>query len=141
MMDALKDNVKQAQDRMKQHADKRRSKRALEVGVWVYLKIQSYKHITTIFRTNRKLSSKYFRPYQVIRRVGEVAYRLQLPPGSLIHPVFHISHLKKRVGECVIPQVEPPLIVPNGQVMSQPVAALGKRMIKKHNKAVVQNLV
>lgn len=49
-------------------------------------------------RSHQKLSFKYFGPYQVAARVGEVAYRLQLPSSSRIHPVIHVSQLKLVAG-------------------------------------------
>ncbi|XP_070032334.1 uncharacterized protein [Nicotiana tomentosiformis] len=53
-----------------------------------------------------KLSLRYVEPYIIIQRIGQVAYRLELPPEmSLVHPVFHVSMLKKVVGD-------PSLIVP-----------------------------
>lgn len=42
-------------------------------------------------RANLKLSYKYYGPYQVINKVGAMAYKLELPPGSMIHLIFHIS--------------------------------------------------
>lgn len=110
MIAILRENLMKAQARMKQQADKHRSERILEVGDWVYLKVQPYKQVTMAVRANVMLASKYYGPFQVLERVGAVAYRLKLPPGTTIHPVIHVSQLKKRIGSNVVPQVELPEI-------------------------------
>ena len=61
----------------------------------VYLKLQPYIQTSIATRESHKLSFRYFGPYPVIAKVGAVAYKLQLPKHTNIHPVFHVSLLKK----------------------------------------------
>ncbi|GJZ89842.1 retrotransposon-related protein [Tanacetum coccineum] len=87
----LKFNLKKEQDRMKSHADKKRSDREFEVNVWVYLKLQPYRQFTVRWDRHHKLSSKNFGPFQIMKKIGKVAYKLQLPHYAMVHPVFHVS--------------------------------------------------
>jgi len=65
------------------------------VGDWVYVKLQPHIQQSVARRTNQKLSYKYFGPYLVLHTVGKVAYKLQLLANGQIHPVLHVSQLKK----------------------------------------------
>lgn len=55
------------------------------------LRLQPYTQSTMANRHFPNLAYKYFGPYKVLEHVGLVAYRLQLPGDSMIHPIFHIS--------------------------------------------------
>src|SRR4051812_4419156 len=48
---------------------------------------------------SQKLSKRYFGPFKVLRRIGSVAYELELPPSSRIHPVFPVSQLRAYHGQ------------------------------------------
>lgn len=98
MMDLLQQQLKNAQDRMKRQADKKRTDKEFAVGDWVYLKPQPFIQSSVARRPFQKLAFRYYGPYQVTARVGKVAYRLALPKASQIHPVVHISQLKQAVG-------------------------------------------
>ncbi|XP_077217869.1 uncharacterized protein LOC143852372 [Tasmannia lanceolata] len=94
----LKTNLHQAQARMKTLLDEKRKDKEFEVGSWVLLKLQPYRQQSVVHRPSQKLSKRFYGPYQIESRVGKVAYKLNLPTGSKIHPVFYISLLKPYYG-------------------------------------------
>ncbi|XP_070029566.1 uncharacterized protein [Nicotiana sylvestris] len=126
---------------MKFYADRNRSDRVLEVGDLVYLKLQPYRQSSVAVRRNLKLSSKYYGPYKVLQKIGSVAYYLEFPLRSQIHPIFHVSKLKKSVGPFIVPQQQPSSCNDNGRVLVQPVAILDRRIVKANNAAQVNILV
>jgi hypothetical protein len=91
----IRDNLKVAQSRQKSYADKRRRALILEVGDYVYLKVSPICG-THRFQVHGKLAPRYIGPFPINKKVGAVAYKLQLPADmSDVHDVFHMSQLRK----------------------------------------------
>ncbi|KAH0671271.1 hypothetical protein KY285_023835 [Solanum tuberosum] len=107
----LKDNLHAAQARMKFFVDNKRTDREFAVGDSVYLKI------------------------------GNIAYKLVLPPESKCHPVFHVSLLKRKVGNRVVVQSSLPNTGADSQFIVRSVAILQRQMVKQNNVAAVKVLV
>jgi len=94
-IEVIRKRLQTAQSRQKSYADKRRRDLEFSVGDCVFLKVSPTKGV---FRSGKKgkLSPRFIGPYEILERIGAVAYRLVLPPNlSAIHPVFHVSMLRK----------------------------------------------
>ena len=126
---------------MKLDADKNRSQREFRVGESVFLKLQPYAQSSVVNRACPKLAMKYFGPYVILEKIGQAAYKLQLPDQSLIHPVFHVSQLKQHVPDHtpVYTSLPTPLAVDTKEL--QPSEILDRRLVKKGNAAILQVLI
>jgi hypothetical protein len=65
----------------------------------VFLRLQPYRQSSLKKSGAEKLKPQFYGPYRVTRRVGEVAYELEFLEGSKIHNLFHVSCLKKALGQ------------------------------------------
>jgi hypothetical protein len=107
----LRQKLLKAQATMKTFADKHRRDIAFEVGSFVYVRLRPYRQKTATNTTYTKLSKRYYGPFKVVERIGQVAYRLELPLNCKIHPVFHCSLLKLHHGPLPSVTTIPPLAV------------------------------
>ena len=120
MLAHLRENLHQAQNRMKQQVDQNRSEHQFQEGDQVFLWLQPYKQTSLKDKGCQKLSPKFYGPYQVLQCIGEVAYKLTLPPTAKIHPVFHVSCLKKVIGNNCRIQTSLPKLDEEGSIWVQP---------------------
>jgi hypothetical protein len=137
----LRAQLIRAQHRMKSYADKNRIERQFQVGDKVLLKLQPYAQQTVVNRPYPKLSYKYFGPYPVLERIGEVAYKLQLPDSAQVHPVFHVSQLKPYTENYSPVYSHLPEVPDLTAVMPVPVAILDRRLVRKGNSSSPQVLI
>ena len=94
-----------AYNRQKSYVNHRRRDLEFEEGDKVHLKILPMKEVVRFFEKG-KLSPHYVGPYEILQMVGKIANELKIPNElSLVHPVFHVSMLKKCIGnpESVFP--------------------------------------
>ncbi|GKD38211.1 putative reverse transcriptase domain-containing protein [Tanacetum coccineum] len=91
----IKEKLKAARDHQKSYADNRRKPLEFEVRDKVMLEVSSWKDVMH-FGKKGKLALRYVRPFEILERIGSVAYRLRLPKElSEVHDTFHVSNLKK----------------------------------------------
>ncbi|KAL0291142.1 UNVERIFIED_CONTAM: Transposon Tf2-12 polyprotein [Sesamum calycinum] len=133
----VKKCLKATQDRQKSYVDKHRREMEYEVGDKVFLKVSPWKGILR-FGKQGKLSPRYIGPYEIIERIGPLAYQLALPAElSQIHDVFHVSMLRRYRSDPshVIrePEVE---ISEELTYMEEPTEILDRSVTKLRNKEI-----
>ncbi|KAJ7971658.1 Ty3/gypsy retrotransposon protein [Quillaja saponaria] len=138
MIKLLKEHLNQAQNRMKLQADKHRSEREFIEGEWVY-KTRPYRQQIESNNPYQNLSAKYYGPFQILAKVGKVAYALNLPQTAKSHNVFNISLLRKDHGSHPLQQ-QVLMVTEEGNPQLEPMAVSSKRMIKRNNTQVSQVL-
>ena len=92
-------------------------------------------------RAFHKLSAKFYGPFEVLERIGAVAYKLKLPPTARIHNVFHVSLLKTKLGDNAVVEPQLPSLADPENKKWIPAAILETRIVKKGGAAATQWLV
>ena len=123
----LKENIQQAQNKKKLYADQHQIECNFEVGDMVYLRLQLYRQSSLKKNGAEKLKPRFYGPYKVIHKVGEVAYEIELLEGSWVHNMFHVSRLKKAIRQRVVPSAELPPLDEEGKLILIPEAILDIR--------------
>ena len=107
------------------------------VGDQVFLRVSPMKGVMR-FGKKGKLSPRYIGPFEILERIGAVAYRLALPPElSMVHPVFHVSMLRKYMPDpshVIMPQTIQ--LDENLSYVEEPIAIVDRQVKKLRSKEV-----
>ncbi|MCI15688.1 putative retrotransposon gag protein, partial [Trifolium medium] len=89
--------MKASQSRQKSYHDRRKKNLEFQEGDHVFLRVTSTTGVGRALKS-KKLTSRFIGPYQILEKIGKVAYRIALPPSlSNLHDIFHISQLRKYI--------------------------------------------
>jgi hypothetical protein len=132
----IKQNLKLAQDMQKIYDDKGSMHWEFKVGDHVFLKLKSKRSSLNLGNCS-KLEAHYCGSFEIMERIGPVAYMLSLPTSMCIHNVFHVSLLKKYVHDANhvidwnVIQVEQ-----EGDFQMQPIFILDQKIEQLRNRAI-----
>jgi hypothetical protein len=142
VLQILKEKLTMAHNHMKQQADQNRSERSFDVGDWVFLRLQPYKQMSLKqAKKDNKLSPKYYGPYKLLQKIGTMAYKLEFPASSQVHPVFHVSYLKKVIGDNILVQIILPELDEEGKIILDPESITDTRILQLRNRSISEYLI
>ncbi|WOH04359.1 hypothetical protein DCAR_0623768 [Daucus carota subsp. sativus] len=133
----VKAKLKATQDRQKSYEDQNRREMEYQVGDKVFLKVSPWKGVMR-FSNKGKLSPRYIGPYEIIEKIGPLAYRLALPPElSQIHDVFHVSMLRRYRSDPTHVLKDPGIeINDNLSYIEEPVKIIGHKTKQLRNREI-----
>lgn len=133
----VRDRLEQAQQHYKAVYDRHHRPLQFVPGQWVWLRLLHRPVASLQLKGRGKLGPKYFGPFRVLERIGDVAYRLELPASARIHDVFHVGLLKTFHG--APPSEPPPLpLLQHGRVVVAPEAVLKGRLARGRRVVLVR---
>ena len=126
-----------SQSRQKSYADPKRRNVEFQVGDYVFLRVSPWKGVRR-FGKKGKLSPRFVGPFEILERIGQVAYRLALPSAlSAVHNVFHVSALRRYVSDVShILSYEDLELEPDLSFEEQPVQILDRKDKVLRNKTI-----
>eukprot|EP00253_Pinus_taeda_P030897 PITA_30897 len=131
-------NLRASQDRQKIFADRKRRFKEYQVNDHVYIRIQA-KRSTLQWSGCAKLAPRYCRPFQVLAKIGPVAYQLALPSHIRVHNVFHVSMLKKYIYDPKhVIRWQDIQVELEGEVLVEPLIILDQREVQLQKRAITQ---
>ncbi|XP_073035230.1 uncharacterized protein [Primulina eburnea] len=133
----IRDRMRTAQSRQKSYADQRRRDLEFAVGDHVFVKVAPMKGVMR-FGKKGKLSPRFIGPFEILERVGTLAYRVALPPSlSGVHNVFHVSMLRKYMSNpSHVLNYEPLQLTPHLSFEERPTQILDRQEKRLRNKVI-----
>lgn len=134
----IRGRLEQAQQHAKSQYDKKHRPLEFKVGDWVLMRLLHWPTASLVDTRGRgKLGPRFYGSFQVLDKVGAVAYRIQLPSGARLHDVFHVGLLKPFVGT---PLVTVPPLPPSrhGQICMEPETVVKGRLARGVYELLVQ---
>lgn len=127
MVAQIKEHLHRAQQCMKAQVNVQWREVQFEVGDSVFLKLRPYRQKSLAMRAYEKLAPRFYGPFKVEAKIGEVAYRVKPPAESKIHPTFHVSQLKKAIKEHLVESTLPDQLTLEGILQVEPEHVLDTR--------------
>ncbi|GKA99129.1 putative reverse transcriptase domain-containing protein [Tanacetum coccineum] len=136
-IESIRERLREAQDRWKSYANKRRRPIEFDVGEFVMLKVSPWKGVMR-FKNKGKLTPRFIGPFKILKKVGEVAYTLEFTEEMKgIHNTFHVSYLRKCLAdESSVVSLDEVEINPKLTFQEEPVAILGRKSRQLRNKEI-----
>ena len=133
----IRERLKVANDKKKSYADMKRKDILYEIREKVFLKVSPWMKVMR-FGKKGKLNPRFIGPYEVIEKVGPVAYRLALPPDlEKIHNVFHVSMLRRYQSDpSHVVSMETIELRPDLTYEEEPVEILAREVKELRNKKI-----
>ena len=139
-MQIIRQNLKRASDRQKSYADLKRSSREFKIGDKAFLRVKP-KCSSLKLGKYKKLAYRYCGPFKILKRIGEQAYELALPPHLHVHNVFHVSLLKQYIADPSHTLNEDTILVSQEEFQMEPEQVLEIRDRELHHKRIQEALV
>ena len=92
-------------------------------------------------KKDNKLSPKYYHPYKVLQNIGSMVYKLELHASSRVHPVFHVSYLKKVIGNKLLIQTILPELDEEEKIILEPKEITEIRTRQLWNWSILEYLI
>jgi hypothetical protein len=132
----LRNRLLQAQNSMKARYDAKHRPVHYQIGDQVLLKLCPHRQLSLSSSKYIKLSPCFYGPFLIVSKIGTVAYKLELPSSTKLHPVFHVSCLKPFHGTSVSIEPSSPVLT-QGELQPLPKAILDSRFIHNTHQVLV----